>query len=489
MLLLTVALGCVVLYLLYALFNIRPNNFPPGPPCLPIIGSFPFVPSTYLHFHMEKWAKRYGPVVGLMLGKQPVIIVCKPKQVLEVLQRDEFQARPENANFRLDTFNRKLGVFFSDGAFWVEQRRFTLRHLRDFGFGKSKMESLICDEIEDVVRELRDCHEFQVSRYFGLSSVNVIWALLAGSRFSRDDARLQALLDSLMRLFRSGSQTGSIVNVIPVLKLIAPRITGHSEQVEHITKLQTFFRGVIQEHRETYSENNLRDFIDVYLQEMKAQSNNQHSTFSEEGLIVTCFDLFGAGAESISNLLSFSLLYSILYPQVQHKVQHLLDSVVGRDRRPCLQDRPRLQYVEAVLAEVMRLNTVAPVAPAHRVTEDTTLAGYNIPKDTTMIASLWCLLSNEEHWGDPQNFRPERFLDDEGNFVKDDWMISFGTGRRTCLGEVMARNLLFLFYTTLLQQFTFTIPHGHKKPATLCLPGITTAPQPFRATVTPRFLP
>ena len=40
----------------------------------------------------------------------------------------------------------------------------------------------------------------------------------------------------------------------------------------------------------------------------------------------------------------------------------------------------RLQYVEAVLAEVMRLNTVAPVAPAHRITEDTTLGGYNIPK-------------------------------------------------------------------------------------------------------------
>ena len=54
------------------------------------------------------------------------------------------------------------GVFFSDGPFWVEQRRFTLRHLRDFGFGKSKMVSLIYDEIEDIVKELRDCKEFQV---------------------------------------------------------------------------------------------------------------------------------------------------------------------------------------------------------------------------------------------------------------------------------------------------------------------------------------
>jgi cytochrome P450 len=51
----------------------------------------------------------------------------------------------------------------------------------------------------------------------------------------------------------------------------------------------------------------------------------------------------------------------------------------------------RLQYVEAVLTEVMRINTVAPVAPAHRVTQDTTLNGYNIPKvnwDTLLYSDI-----------------------------------------------------------------------------------------------------
>ena len=108
-------------------------------------------------------------------------------------------------------------------------------------------------------------------------------------------------------------------------------------------------------------------------------------------------------------------------------------------------------------------------------------------QDTTLIASIWCLLASEEHWSDPKKFRPERFLDKNGKFVKDEWMIPFGIGKRTCLGEVMARNLLFLFYTTLLQQFSFSLPQGHKTPSTLCLPGITTAPQPFSVTVTPRF--
>lgn len=63
--------------------------------------------------------------------------------------------------------------------------------------------------------------------------------------------------------------------------------------------------------------------------------------FVEDGLIITCFDLFAAGAESVSNTLSFTVLYAVLYPEVQRKVQNMLDDVVGRDRRPHLDDRPR----------------------------------------------------------------------------------------------------------------------------------------------------
>lgn len=65
--------------------------------------------------------------------------------------------------------------------------------------------------------------------------------------------------------------------------------------------------------------------------------------FVEDGLIITCFDLFAAGAESVSNTLSFTVLYTVLYPEVQRKVQNMLDDVVGRDRRPHLDDRPRYE--------------------------------------------------------------------------------------------------------------------------------------------------
>jgi hypothetical protein len=70
----------------------------------------------------------------------------------------------------------------------------------------------------------------------------VIWALIAGTRFSRDDTHLQALLHTLTHLFRTGSQTGGILNAVPVLKKITPQITGYAENVENITNFKDFFK-------------------------------------------------------------------------------------------------------------------------------------------------------------------------------------------------------------------------------------------------------
>jgi len=63
--------------------------------------------------------------------------------------------------------------------------------------------------------------------------------------------------------------------------------------------------------------------------------------FIEDGLVVLCVDLLAAGAESVSNTLSFCLLYMVLHPRVQEAVQKELDTVIGRSRRPTLEDRAR----------------------------------------------------------------------------------------------------------------------------------------------------
>jgi cytochrome P450 len=113
-----------------------------------------------------------------------------------------------------------------------------------------------------------------------------------------------------------------------------------------------------------------------------------------------------------------------------------------------------MPYTEATLRETLRLETLAPSSVPHRAVKDTKLQGFNIPKDTIVLAGLHALHKNKHVWGDPENFRPERFLDEDGNLnLKKDFSLPFGAGRRLCAGETFARSTMFLCISGLLQQF------------------------------------
>lgn len=66
-----------------------------------------------------------------------------------------------------------------------------------------------------------------------------------------------------------------------------------------------------------------------------------YSIFSESQLLAICMDMFMAGSETTSKSLGFGFLYLLLNPEVQKKAQEEIDRVVGRDRLPTLNDRPK----------------------------------------------------------------------------------------------------------------------------------------------------
>ena len=65
----------------------------------------------------------------------------------------------------------------------------------------------------------------------------------------------------------------------------------------------------------------------------------------------------------------------------------------------------------------------------HCATEDTTIQGFNIPKGTTIISNLWAVNHDPNLWKDPEEFRPERFLNEEGAVIQPAYLIPFGTGQ------------------------------------------------------------
>lgn len=116
-------------------------------------------------------------------------------------------------------------MFFSNGRLWQEQRRFTLRHLRDFGFGKTSMEGLIHEEAEECINSIKKSVKeagpscvININDKFAVSILNILWSIMAGTRYRHDDDKLKKLLNTIQESFRSGNVIGNLVFMYPFLR-------------------------------------------------------------------------------------------------------------------------------------------------------------------------------------------------------------------------------------------------------------------------------
>ena len=105
--------------------------------------------------------------------------------------------------------------------------------------------------------------------------------------------------------------------------------------------------------------------------------------------------------------------------------------------------------------------------------------GHTIPANT-MITPIMTEILKGDHWGDGETFRPERFLDDQGKVRRDEHFIPFSTGKRSCLGETLAKTELYLFFTGLVQHYKFLPENEGVYPTEESTFGITLLPKPFR---------
>ncbi|KAJ9577487.1 hypothetical protein L9F63_005988 [Diploptera punctata] len=309
--------------------------------------------------------------------------------------------------------------------------------------------------------------------------------MLTGQRFpTKEHKKLRCFAHQALRFQKSVDVTGDAVALTPWLRFLAPKLTGFVDLMESTAFMLKYMEDAVKEHKNTYSEDDMRDFIDRYIQEKR---NNPDSSFTDEQLNVVGVDYLFPASTTVTATLTFATAFLLNYPYVQVKMQEELDAVIGRDRLPTLDDRINLPYCEAVLRETMRKETLVPLSVVHRATEDTKLGDYDIPKDTAVITNLWSFHNDKEFWGDPEVFRPERFLDEDGNLLKKDFSLPFGVGKRVCAGETFARQYMFLLFTSIMQSFNIKCAPGTLPPIPKAdSPGIIATKRGFWTRFEPR---
>ncbi|KAK3859691.1 hypothetical protein Pcinc_014773 [Petrolisthes cinctipes] len=455
---------CLVLYLACR----RPATLPPGVWGLPVVGKLPTT-SVDLCTQVDQLRNTYGDIIMWRMGSQINVFLCDYKIIKKVFARPEFSYRPEYFTYSIWAEGQMLGIIFGNGEAWKKSRRFALRQLRDLGMGKTRLEEAIQYEATCLVHNFRQ-HTGKAQHLpmsVGVAVLNIIWKMVADTRYEMEDPKAHKFIRLVQDVCQSLQGPVFIFNLFPILLHLAPpflkKKLGYYTLKKITSEIIEFVSEFIEDHKATLNPSQPRDLIDHILLEQKSNNNTHTPTSYDEemNMRVMISDLFFAGAETTTAMVHWSICYLIKYPHVQHKIQKEIDASFPKGTLPYYSERNKLPYLEATIHEIHRIVSLTPMSVAHSVTQDTQLEGYTLPKGTVVLAYTESCHRNPLLWERPHQFYPEHFLNTDGSFKsRTEGFMPFGTGRRSCAGESLAKVELFVLLVALLQNFTFTKPPG-----------------------------
>ncbi|XP_060069459.1 steroid 17-alpha-hydroxylase/17,20 lyase-like [Ylistrum balloti] len=464
-----VTLTSVILFFLVALvihrFLTRPK-YPPGPAALPIIGHYKLLVDPKIHEACAKLSDKYGPVVTVQFGPSKVVILNTIETVLEALvkRRADFAGRPPVPSGMALSEGGKDILMAQYTPTWKLHRKIAGSAIQNYLKGP-RLQTVLEKAMGQFLKLVEGTNgkPFTPHEFIGLSIYNIMCGFCFQKVYQFDDPTFKYYL-GVDDQFVAELGMGLIEDLYPILEKVWP-----SQRYKNVAKLfgelVEFLNEQLEAHKRDFDEGNIRDFADcLILARREAEKEDDPkllNQLTDVHLRQTLSDIFIAGVQTSRFTIQWALLYIADNQDVQRKVQEELDRVVGRNRLPEVDDRPSLPYTEATLYEVMRIASVAPLGMPHIAVVDSSVGGYIIPKDTTVILNHWALHNDPRHWKEPSKFDPKRFLNPDGTFARkpESWL-PFSAGRRVCLGESTAKLELIIILAIILHQFSIKLPPG-----------------------------
>uniref|UniRef100_A0A8C8SQE7 Uncharacterized protein n=1 Tax=Pelusios castaneus TaxID=367368 RepID=A0A8C8SQE7_9SAUR len=403
------------------------RQLPPGPTPLPFLGNVLQLSWGDLFESLIMLGEKYGPVFTVYLGPRPVVVLCGHKAVKQALvdHAEKFSGRG-----RMPTLDRIFhGYGESNGQRWKQLRQFSITTLRNFGMGKRSLEERITEEAQCLVEEIRKTNgsSFDPSCPISHTVANVICAITFGERFDYQDEKFANLINTIHRLFlQLSSPWAQLYEMFPSIMQFLPG--PHNDVLQDVKVLHDFIIERVQMNQKTLDLGCPRDYIDSFLIKMEEEKQNPLSEFNIKNLTLSAVHLFFGGTEMVSSTLRYGFLLLMKYPAIQEKVQKEIDCVIGQNRSPATEDRGQMPYTHAVIHEIQRFSNIIPLGIPHAVIQDTQYWGYTLPKGTDVFCLLGSALRDPQYFSNPEHFDPGNFLDENGNFKKNEAFFAFSSG-------------------------------------------------------------
>ncbi|PWZ09552.1 Trans-cinnamate 4-monooxygenase [Zea mays] len=450
----------------------RKLRLPPGPVPVPVFGNWLQVGDDLNHRNLAALSRKFGDVFLLRMGQRNLVVVSSPPLAREVLhtQGVEFGSRTRNVVFDIFTDKGQDMVFTVYGDHWRKMRRimtvpfFTNKVVQQYRHGWEAEAAAVVDDVRLDPEAATD--GIVLRRRLQLMMYNNVYRIMFDRRFeSMDDPlflRLRALNGERSRLAQSFEYNYG--DFIPILR---PFLRGYLRVCKEVkeTRLKLFKDFFLEERKKLAStkatdSNGLKCAIDHILEaQQKGEINEDNVLFIVENINV-------AAIETTLWSIEWAVAELVNHPEIQQKLRQELDTVLGPGHQITEPDTHNLPYLQAVIKETLRLRMAIPLLVPHMNLHDAKLGGYDIPAESKILVNAWYLANNPDSWRRPEEFRPERFLEEEKHVEangNDFRYLPFGVGRRSCPGIILALPILGITIGRLVQNFELLPPPGQDK--------------------------
>ncbi|ESQ51604.1 hypothetical protein EUTSA_v10016544mg [Eutrema salsugineum] len=447
-------------------------KLPPGPIPIPVFGNWLQVGDDLNHRNLVDYAKRFGDLFHLRMGQRNLVVVSSPDLTKEVLQTQgiEFGSRYRNIVYDIFTGKGQDMVFTEYGEHWRKMRRimtvpfFTSKVVQ---LNREGWESEAASVVEDVKKNPDSATKgIVVRKRLQLMMYNNMYRVMFNRRFESEDdpllLRLKALNGDRSRLTQSFEYNYG--DFIPILR---PFLRGYLKICQDVKdrRLALFKKYFVDERKRTVSgkpsgSEGLKCAIDHILE---AQQNGE---INEDNVLYIVENINVAALETTLWSIEWGIAELVNHPEIQSKLRNEIDTVLGPGVQVTEPELQKLPYLQAVLKETLRLRMGVPLLVPHMNLNDAKLAGYDIPAESKILVNAWWLANNPSSWKKPEEFRPERFFEEESHVEtsgNDFRYLPFGVGRRSCPGIILALPILGITIGRLVQNFELLPPPGQTK--------------------------
>ena len=343
-----VVVAVLLLYWILYESTKKTPRFPNGPPRLPVVGGLPWVikgSNGNAIQALENLYSRYGKVCGFYIGGAKFIILSDYELVKEAFKSENLVDRPPFKPFNELREGHETpslsgstpGIAMSNNVYWHEQRRFALRNLRDFGFGKTTMDGVLQEEASKLCSLLfsKKKSDLDLSTMLNLSIVNALWFIVSGEEMELEDPKLDEIVRLVNDFLANVNLSSPLTFMLPdpnMVKLPFMRSMMNYDLIKDtFESVSTFIKPTIKRHQQNSDLDSPQDFIDVYLKRIEEETDTESSFSGGTGikaLLSVLSDLLIAGMETTSTSLAWAFYFMAKYPDIQNRAFEEIEQVI-----------------------------------------------------------------------------------------------------------------------------------------------------------------